>query len=62
MRGGFLFNREVREGASAGDSMKVELGLDIARRDVEVSEPLATAIDRDSVTRAGCEALAYTHR
>jgi uncharacterized protein YdeI (YjbR/CyaY-like superfamily) len=66
MRGEFLLglNREAHEGAgvNAGDSAKVELGLDTAPRDVEVPEPLVTALDRDSVPRAGREALAYTHR
>lgn len=66
MRGEFLLglNREVCEGAgvNARDSVKVELGLDTAPRDVEVPEPLATALDGDSVARATFEALTYTHR
>ena len=66
MRGEFLLglNREVREGvgANAGDSVEVEIGLDPSRREVEVPEALARALDRDQVARARFDALAYTHR
>jgi len=66
MRGEFLLglNREVRERArvNPGDSVKVEIGLDDAPREVDVTEPLATALDGDPVAGAAFKALAYTHR
>jgi hypothetical protein len=66
MRGEFLLglNRDVREaaGVNAGDSVNVEIGLDDAPRELEVPEPLATALDEDPVAGAAFRSLAYTHR
>ena len=66
MRGEFLLglNRAVREeaGVEAGDTVKVELELDNAPREVEVPQALVDALARDPAARAVFEALAYTHR
>jgi bacteriocin resistance YdeI/OmpD-like protein/uncharacterized protein DUF1905 len=66
MRGEFLLglNRAVREEArvEAGDTVKVELELDNAPREVEVPQALVDALARDPAARAAFEALAYTHR
>jgi hypothetical protein len=66
MRGEFLLglNREVRAGAGveAGDRVDVEIELDIAPREVEVPELLATALGSDPTAMAAFEALSYTHR
>jgi Bacteriocin-protection, YdeI or OmpD-Associated/Domain of unknown function (DUF1905) len=66
MRGEFLLglNRAVRKEAmvKAGDTVKVELELDNAPREVEVPEALADALAGDSAARAAFEAMAYTHR
>jgi hypothetical protein len=66
MRGEFLLglNRAVRKeaGVEAGDTVQVELELDNAPREVEVSEALADALAGDPAARAAFEVLAYTHR
>lgn len=66
MRGEFLlgFARAVREGArvAAGDTVEVQLDLDIAPREVEVPAALADALATDPAAGAAFDALAYTHR
>jgi hypothetical protein len=66
MRGEFLLglNRAVRKEArvEAGDTVKVELELDNAPREVEVPEALADRLVGDPAARAAFDALAYTHR
>src|SRR4051795_7844941 len=57
-------SRAVREAAvaQAGDEVDVHLELDVASREVEVPEALATALAGDDVARAAYEGMAYTHR
>ena len=57
-------SRAVREGAAvqAGDTVEVELELDNARREVEVPEPLATALSAETSLRPAFDALSYTYR
>jgi hypothetical protein len=57
-------NRAVREaaGVEPGNTVKVELELDDAPREVEVPEALASALAGDSAASAAFDALAYTHR
>ena len=57
-------SRAVRQaaGAEAGDTVKVELELDTAPREVVVPEALARALAEDSVAGAAFEGLAYSHR
>jgi len=66
MRGEFLLglNRAVREGAGveAGQTVAVKIALDTAPREVEVPEPLASALVKDRAASAAFEALAFTHR
>jgi hypothetical protein len=66
MRGEFLLglNRAVRReaGVEVGDTVDVELELDTAPREVEVPEPLASALAEDSKASEAFDRLAYTHR
>jgi uncharacterized protein YdeI (YjbR/CyaY-like superfamily) len=57
-------SRAVRQeaGVEAGDTVEVEIELDIAQRDVELPQALADALATDSAARAGFDQLAYTHR
>jgi hypothetical protein len=66
MGGEFLLglNREVRQGAGvqAGDEVEVTIELDVASREVEVPEALATALAADPLAREFFERMAFTHR
>lgn len=66
MGGEFLvgLSKAVREaaGVAAGDRVDVVLALDIAPREVEVPEALASALARDEQAREKFDALAFTHR
>lgn len=66
MRGEFLLglNREAREaaGVEAGDTVDVALELDTAPREVDVPEPLASALAGDPEAKGAFDALAFTHR
>jgi hypothetical protein len=66
MGGEFLvgLSRAVREaaGVEAGDTVKVELALDEAPREVDVPPALADALARDAAARAAFDRLSYTHR
>jgi Bacteriocin-protection, YdeI or OmpD-Associated/Domain of unknown function (DUF1905) len=66
MGGEFLLglNREVRQsaGVEAGDEVEVTVELDLAPREVEVPEALATALAADSQAKASFERMAFTHR
>jgi len=57
-------NRTVRDGAgvAVGEEVTVELEPDLAPREVEVPEDLATALAGDAAARAAFERLSYTHR
>src|ERR1700759_649084 len=58
------FNKEVRTGAGvqAGDTVTLELKLDIEPRTVEVPPALAEALDADPEAKATFEGMAFTHR
>jgi hypothetical protein len=66
MRGEYLLgmSREMREGAGvqAGDTVEVEIALDLAPREVDVPAELAAALAADADANARFDALAYTHR
>jgi hypothetical protein len=66
MGGEFLLglSRAVREqaGVEAGDTVKVQLALDTAVREVEVPAALAEALAGDPVAARAFEQLSYTHR
>ena len=66
MRGEFLLglSREVREGAGveAGDDIDVRIELDVAPREVEVPEALATALASDPQAATSFESMSFTHR
>ncbi|HWC85347.1 MAG TPA: YdeI/OmpD-associated family protein [Solirubrobacteraceae bacterium] len=66
MRGEFLLGlgRAVREeaGVEAGDTVEVELALDLAPREVEVPPALANALAADAPASAAFDALAFSHR
>ncbi len=66
MGGEFLLglNRQVREdaGVEVGDDVEVTIELDVAPRDVEVPEALATALTADPQAKAAFERMAFTHR
>jgi hypothetical protein len=66
MRGEYLLgmSREIREGAGveAGDTVTVEVALDLAPREVDVPAELAAALAADVDANARFDALAYTHR
>ncbi len=66
MRGEFLLglSREVRAGAAveAGDTVAVQLQLDLDERVVEVPPALADALAGDVQASDAFERLAYTHR
>jgi HEAT repeat protein len=66
MGGEFLLglNREVRRaaGVAAGDTVDADIELDTAPREVDVPEPLATALANDAKALAAFETLSYTHR
>ncbi len=66
MGGEFLLglSRAVRQeaGVEAGDTVKVQLALDEAPREVEVHAALTAALEGDPQARAAFEALAYAHR
>ncbi|MFZ1995990.1 MAG: YdeI/OmpD-associated family protein [Solirubrobacteraceae bacterium] len=66
MGGEFLvgLNKEVRThaGVAAGDTVTLELRLDIEPRTVEVPPALAEALDADPEAQATFEGLAFTHR
>jgi hypothetical protein len=66
MGGEFLLglSRAVRQeaGVEAGDTVKVQLALDEAPREVEVPAALTAALEGDPEARAAFEALAYAHR
>jgi hypothetical protein len=66
MGGEFLvgLNKEVREGAGAhaGDTVEVTLEPDTERREVELPEALAAALERDDAAKTAFDGLAYTHR
>ena len=66
MRGEFLLglNREVREaaGVQAGDTVDALIELDTAPRQIEVPEPLASALATEPDAKAAFERLAFTHR
>jgi hypothetical protein len=66
MGGEFLLglSRAVREEAAveAGDTVEVELVLDTAPRELELSAALADALAADPVAKAKFDALAFTHR
>ncbi len=57
-------SRDVREaaGAQAGDTVRVELELDTAPREVDLPEALAQALVGDPIAGAAFERLAFTHR
>ena len=66
MRGEYLvgLNREVRAaaGVEAGDVVEVLVELDTEPREVDVPEPLASALAADANARAAFDALSFTHR
>lgn len=66
MRGEFLvgMSRAVREaaGVRAGDTIEVELERDDTPREVEVPEPLATALAAEPSLRPIFDSLSYTYR
>jgi hypothetical protein len=66
MRGEFVLglSRAVRTeaGVQAGDTVRVELELDTAPREVDVPAALATALAADPHAGAAFAGLAYTHR
>jgi hypothetical protein len=66
MRGETLLglNREVREsaGVEAGDTVEVAIELHTAPREVDVPEPLASAMAGDPAAKTAFEALSLTHR
>jgi Bacteriocin-protection, YdeI or OmpD-Associated/Domain of unknown function (DUF1905) len=66
MGGEFLLglNKAVRDaaGAQAGDSVDVAIELDIAPREVEVPEALASALAKDPAAKAAFDALSFTNR
>ena len=66
MGGEFLLglNREVRQGAGveADDEVDVSIELDVAPREVEVPEALASALAADPEAKACFEDMAFTHR
>ncbi len=66
MGGEFLLglNREVRQGAGvdADDEVEVSVELDVASREVEVPEALASALAADPQAKARFEDMAFTHR
>jgi len=66
MGGEFMLglSRPVREaaGAQAGDSVEVALELDLAPREVDVPEALASALAKDPQAKAAFDALSFTHR
>jgi hypothetical protein len=66
MRGEFVLglSRAVRTeaGVEAGDTVRVELELDTAPREVEVPPALATALAEDPRAGAAFAGMAYTHR
>jgi len=66
MGGEFMLglSRPVREaaGAQAGDSVEVALELDLAPREVDVPEALASALAADPQAKAAFDALSFTHR
>lgn len=57
-------NRAVRDaaGVETGDTLKVEIELDQAPREVELPEALADALATDTKARANVDRLSYTHR
>jgi uncharacterized protein YdeI (YjbR/CyaY-like superfamily) len=57
-------NRVLREaaGATAGETVVVELERDDAPRVVEVPDDLREALDADDAARACFDGLSYTHR
>ncbi len=66
MRGEFLvgLNRAVRDsaGVAAGETVTLELELDVAPREVDLPEGLAVALASDPAAKAAFEGLAFTHR
>ena len=66
MGGEFLLglSKAVREaaGAEVGDPADVALELDTAPREVDVPEPLASALAKDPQAKAAFDALSFTHR
>lgn len=59
---GVSAERRTEAGVAAGDVVEVEVELDTAPRELEVPQPLAEALARDSQARAFWETLSYSNR
>lgn len=59
---GVSAERRTEAGVAAGDVVEVEVELDMAPRELEVPQPLAEALARDSQARAFWETLSYSNR
>jgi hypothetical protein len=51
-----------RAGVAAGDDVEVEIALDTAPRELEIPEPLATALAADPEAKAFWDTLSYSNR
>jgi hypothetical protein len=56
--------RDVREaaGVEIGDTVPVEVSLDTAPREVDLTEPLASALAGDPLAAKAFAAMSFTHR
>ena len=59
---GFSAERRTEAGVVAGEVLEVDVELDTAPRELEVPEPLATALAADREAQAFWETLSYSNR
>ncbi|MEV0793695.1 YdeI/OmpD-associated family protein [Kribbella sp. NPDC050459] len=59
---GFSADRRTEAGVTPGEVLEVEVELDTAPRELEIPEPLATALAADPEAKAFWETLSYSNR